>query len=512
MRTQWRHLFRYRPHLKPTSKISSLHQIHHRFYSSTTNSTIVSSNPSVSCPQSMNFLIGLFSDPSSKASKDAKSELSHHVSILKNELLKHHDDPRKVHKLLRDLGLPLFSSYIDGSAFIELLKQIYKFPVLAVEVFNWRRKHADFTFPISPEEYAKGIRVAGQAKNMDFAIELFTEAINNGCKTSVTYNALMASLMINGFADKCQVIFQEFKKDQSCSPNIVTYNILISVFGRLMLINHMESTLQEIYNSRLIPNVYTFNNLITGYVTAWMWDRMENTYLIMKQQDVEPDIGTYKLMVRGYAHAGNLKKMEEMYELLKQHSGEDNIQLIKAMICAYCKSSCVKKIEKINSLLKLIPEEEYGSWLIVSLIRVYARENLLDKMEEIINVAFEKKVAVTSIDVMRKIISVYYHHNNVEKLSSFVKRAESAEWILCRSLYHCKMVMYSSERRLEEMESVLVEMEKFGINSRTKKSLVILCVAYSRWGPKCKLEQLVALMLKLGYDIHWEKMPLLREM
>ncbi|KAH9617516.1 hypothetical protein KSS87_007752 [Heliosperma pusillum] len=507
MRTQWRHLLGNHP-LKRTSKISSLNHIRPCFYSSLTNSTIVSSNPSVSWPQSMNVLIGLFSESDSRASKGVKTEFSHQVSILKDELLKHHNDTQTVHKLLRDLGSPLFSSYIDGSALIELLKQIYKFPVLALEVFNWRRKHANFTFPISREEYAKGIRVAGQAKNMDFAIELFTEAINNQCKTSVTYNALMASYMVNGLVDKCQSLFREFKKDQSCIPNIVTYNILISVFGRLMLIDHMEATLQEIYNSRLIPNVYTFNNLITGYVTAWMWDRMENTYLIMKQQAAEPDVGTYKLMVRGYAHAGNLKKMEEMYELLKQHSDEDNIQLIKAMICAYCKSSCVKKIEKIDSLLNLILEEEYSSWLIVSLIRVYAREKLLDRMEAIMNVAFDKKVAVTSVDIMREIISVYYHHNIVDKLSSFVKRAESAEWILCRSLYHCKMVMYSSERRLEEMENVLEEMEKFGINSRTKKSLVILCIAYSTWGPKCKLEQLVALMLKLGYDIHWEKMPL----
>ncbi|KAK9733588.1 hypothetical protein RND81_04G076800 [Saponaria officinalis] len=318
----------------------------------------------------------------------------------------------------------------------------------------------------------------------------------------------MSAYMVNGMAEKCQLLFREFKKEQHCTPNIITYNILISVFGRLMLVDHMEATVQEIYDSRLIPNAFTFNNLIAGYVTAWMWDRMENTYLTMKETSFGPNIDTYKLMVRGYAHSGNLEKMEEMYELLKEHSCEEDVVLVNTMIAAYCKSSCPNKIEMIDRLLKLTPESEHRSWLTVTLIRVYAEEKLLDRLEYIIDVAFKNNAVVTSKNVMREIITAYYQHDAVDKLSSFVKRAERAGWRQCRSLYHCKMVMYSSKGRLEEMENVLDEMEKLDINPRTKKSLFILCTAYSKWGPKCKLEQLVALMWKRGYNIHWDKVPL----
>ena len=46
----------------------------------------------------------------------------------------------------------------------------------------------------------------------------------------------------------------------------------------------------------------------------------------------------------------------------------------------------------------------------------------------------------------------------VDVLSEFVKRAELAGWRLCRSLYHCRMVLYGRQQRFTEMQHVLGEM------------------------------------------------------
>lgn len=271
------------------------------------------------------------------------------------------------------------------------------------------------------------------------------------------------------------------------------------------MVKNMEAAFEEMRKGKLSLSSSTYNCLIAGYVTAWEWDKMEAAFREMKTGQVEPDTETYLLMLRGYANSGELSKMEEMYESVKDQVGVDRGSLVRAMICAYCKKAVEGRVEKIENLLSLLSGEGYYPWLNVLLIRLYAQEDILESMERRIDEAFEHNTCVNKSSIMRAITAAYFRSNEVDSLVSFVKRAESAGWKLCRSLYHCKIMMYGSQKRFEEMEGVVNEMmgeSNYGI---VIKTFAIMCKAYKSHGMESNAEKVMGRMVKHGYLLRTPK-------
>ncbi|CAN6826589.1 unnamed protein product [Brassica oleracea] len=202
------------------------------------------------------------------------TDLIKKVLILKDELLS---------MVLDQKGHFLLTSYRDGAGIVELMDQLFSLPYLALQVLEWRRRQLDWCIPLTSEEYAKGIKIAGRARDISFAVSLFNEAGKKRSQTAPIYNALMSAYMYNGLAEECQSVFIDFIRQTHCAPTVGTYNILISVYGRLLMVKNMETkAFEEKRKRKLSLSSSTYNCLLAGYVTAWEWDKMEATFREIK--------------------------------------------------------------------------------------------------------------------------------------------------------------------------------------------------------------------------------------
>lgn len=405
--------------------------------------------------------------------------------------------PEEIKKVL-DQEASMFNVPMSRT-FLHLLNSLESNPQLALEVFNWKRRQSDMS--IYPEEYSKSIVLAGRVKNIDLAVELFAEVQSRGINRATSvYNALMTCYICNGLTKKALVLFEDMKRDANCIPTIVTYNILLSTFGRSMLVDHMEMVNQAIKDAGLTPTVHTYNTLIAGYVTAWMWDEMERTFKNMEASSVKPNKSTYSLLTRGYAHSGQMRKMEDAFNYLGDQISQKEVPIIRAMICAYSKSTDTDKMKKIENLIQFIPEEDYRPWLDVILIRAYAHADCVKRMEDSISRALERKSTITTVGVARSVASTYFRHDAIERLEGFGKQAKAAGWKLCRSLYHARMVIYGYQNRLNQMENVLEEMKSSHFRP-TKKTFLILYKAYMKFGKEDEIKWTLKRMDEAGFPL-----------
>ncbi|KAK7336698.1 hypothetical protein VNO77_17244 [Canavalia gladiata] len=176
------------------------------------------------------------------------------------------------------------------------------------------------------------------------------------------------------------------------------------------------------------------------------------------------------------------------------------------MICAYCKSAEADRVKKVGVLMKYIPEEEYRPWLNVLLIKLYGQEDWLEEMENATNEAFEHGTPVITIGIVKCIITTYFRCNAVEKLENFVRHAEISGWKVSRSLYHCKLVMYASQKRFNRMQKVLKEVESLNLGC-TKRTFWIMYKAYWKYSQGSMVLKTLGHMFKHGHEVPWDAFP-----
>ncbi|PVU87788.1 hypothetical protein BB561_006180 [Smittium simulii] len=116
------------------------------------------------------------------------------------------------------------------------------------------------------------------------------------------------------------------------TPNIKTYNMLMTCYVNSGDFNKALNIYKEIQNNYLKPTINTYTNLITLYVNSNRLDDAYRVYEIMKNRKIVPNELIYNRLIVGCMKAGNLSRAWGTFEHLRYEIAQPSVRAMTLMI------------------------------------------------------------------------------------------------------------------------------------------------------------------------------------
>ncbi|XP_068645029.1 pentatricopeptide repeat-containing protein At3g61520, mitochondrial-like [Aristolochia californica] len=182
-----------------------------------------------------------------------------------------------------------------------------------------------------------------QANNVDRAMQLFKEMMNNGLSPdSITYFTLISGLSHAGRLEEACSVAMAMKQD-GLSLDVDAYNVLINGLCKKNKLDKAYELLQEMDKAGVKPNQATFNSLISSFSKS---GDFSTAHQLMNSME-EPSVVTFGALIHGYCEAD---KLDEALKLFRDMRVAPNTVIYNILIDSLCKGN------KVNSALNLMDE------------------------------------------------------------------------------------------------------------------------------------------------------------
>ncbi|KAI3818433.1 hypothetical protein L1987_12240 [Smallanthus sonchifolius] len=190
-------------------------------------------------------------------------------------------------------------------------------------------------------DLARCLCSAGRSEEAIVQIEKICKVANK--PLVVTYTGLIQASLDSGKIESVIYIFKHMHK--FCSPNLVTYNIMLKgyldhhmfeeakqVFYKLLENgNHVTSTVD--YRHAVLPDIHTFNLMLDACLVNKKWDDLEFIYTKMLQHGYYFNAKRHSHMILEACKAGKVNLLETTWKHLIEGDQIPPPPLVQEMFC-----------------------------------------------------------------------------------------------------------------------------------------------------------------------------------
>lgn len=201
--------------------------------------------------------------------------------------------------------------------------------------------------------YTSLISALARSRNFKQALGFFEQMKEEGPQPSlVTYNVIIDLYGKKGRSwDKILELFTEMRA-QGIRPDEYTYNTAITACASGFLCEEAKKLFAEMKGSKLAPDRVTYNALLDVYGKAGWHQEAQNVLKEMEIAGCPPNIVTYNELLSAFGRAGLYNEAAAMKDTMISKGFEPDVFTYTSLVSAYGRASCVKEAMDTYKLMR----------------------------------------------------------------------------------------------------------------------------------------------------------------
>lgn len=251
----------------------------------------------------------------------------------------------------------------------------------SLTVFNWMRERPKFR----PDgvTIAVMLRILGRESQLSAVSCLFESLRTEGYPLDVyAYTSLITALSRSRKFKEALGFFKHMK-DEGPQPNIVTYNVIIDLYGKKgRSWENILELFEEMKAQGIRPDEYTYNTAITACASGSLCEEAKELFTQMKASNCTPDRVTYNALLDVYGKAGWHDEAVNVLKEMESAGCPPNIVTYNELLSAFGRAGLYNAASEMkDSMVSRGIEPDVFTY--TSLLSAYSRAGRVEQAMDI---------------------------------------------------------------------------------------------------------------------------------
>ncbi|CAN6554812.1 unnamed protein product [Malus baccata var. baccata] len=338
-----------------------------------------------------------------------------------------------------EFGSCLDSLALDLLGIVKGLSFHKKFD-LAISVFEWFKKREDCDLVLNGSVVAVIISILWKVGRVSNATSLFQNLHNEGFSLDVyAYTSLVTACASNGRYREAVSVFKKME-EEGCRPTLITYNVILNVYGKMGMPWHKIRALVEgMKSSGIALDSYTYNTLITCCRCGSLYLEAAEVFQEMKTAGFVPEKVTYNALLDVYGKSRRTKEAMEVLKDMESNGFSPSIVSYNSLILAYARDGLLEEATALKTQMvdKGIKPDVFTYTTLLSGYEKAGKDDLAMRIFEEIKSLFGCKPNICTFNALIKMHGNRGNFAEMMKVFEEIKILHTAGAVLSTKLWLC---------------------------------------------------------------------------